>query len=65
MNYKEKKIEELTDQELIDYRKHLDDIISEWLGCDDMMDEEMIQRWHDAKLEELIVLVEMEERSKK
>jgi len=65
MNYKEKKIEELTDQELIEYKEQLDDIICEWLGCDDMMDEEMIQRWHDAKLEELIVLVEMEERSKK
>lgn len=60
-----KRIDEMTDKELKEYREQLDSDIIEWMYCDDVMDDEAIQLFTDAKLEELAVLIELEERSKK
>lgn len=58
-----KKISDMTDKELEDYRQQLDSEITYYIHSDDLEDEDALQLFTSAKLEELAVLIEQEERS--
>ena len=60
-----KRIDEMTDKELQDYREQLDTEILYYMCSDDLEDDDALALFTDAKLEELAVLIEQEERSKK
>jgi hypothetical protein len=60
-----KRIDEMTDKELNDYREQLDTEILYYMYSDDLEDDDALTLFTDAKLEELAVLIEQEERSKK
>lgn len=60
-----KRIDEMTDKELQDYREQLDTEILYYMHSDDLEDDDALALFTDAKLEELAVLIEQEERSKK
>lgn len=60
-----KRIDEMTDKELQDYREQLDTEILYYMYSDDLEDDDALALFTDAKLEELAVLIEQEERSKK
>tara|TARA_Y100000004_G_C8796810_1_gene361672 strand:+ start:353 stop:553 length:201 start_codon:yes stop_codon:yes gene_type:complete len=63
--YKMKRIDEMTDKELQDYREQLDTEILYYMYSDDLEDDDALALFTDAKLEELAVLIEQEERSNK
>lgn len=60
-----KRIDEMTDKELQEYREQLDTEILYYMYSDDLEDDDALALFTDAKLEELAVLIEQEERSKK
>ena len=60
-----KRIDEMTDKELNDYREQLDTEILYYMYSDDLEDDDALALFTDAKLEELAVLIEQEERSNK
>ena len=60
-----KRIDEMTDKELQDYREQLDTEILYYMYSDDLEDDDALALFTDAKLEELAVLIEQEERSNK
>ena len=59
-----KRIDEMTDKELQEYREQLDTEILYYMYSDDLEDDDALALFTDAKLEELAVLIEQEERSK-
>lgn len=59
-----KRIDEMTDKELQDYREQLDTEILYYMYSDDLEDDDALALFTDAKLEELAVLIEQEERKK-
>lgn len=59
-----KRIDEMTDKELQDYREQLDTEIIYYMYSDDLEDDDALALFTDAKLEELAVLIEQEERKK-
>ena len=60
-----KRIDEMTNKELQDYREQLDTEILYYMYSDDLEDDDALALFTDAKLEELAVLIEQEERSNK
>ena len=60
-----KRIDEMTDKELQDYREQLDTEILYYMYSDDLEDDDALALFTGAKLEELAVLIEQEERSNK
>jgi len=59
-----KRIDEMTDKELSDYREQLDTEILYYMYSDELEDDDALALFTDAKLEELAVLIEQEERKK-